>query len=93
LTGSAGVLGPRLSGLLAPLPLFVGVLAVFAHFQQGGVAAAGSVRGTVIASFAFAAFFLVVAGTVERAGILVAFVGATLAALSVQGASLLWLRE
>jgi hypothetical protein len=66
-------------------------LAVFAHFQQGGSAAAGSVRGTVVGSFAFAAFFLVVAGTVEHVGILVAFAGATLAALVVQGASLLWL--
>jgi hypothetical protein len=93
LTGSAGILGPRLSGLLAPLPIFVGVLAVFAHFQQGGVAAAGSVRGTVVGSFAFAAFFLVVAGTVERAGILVAFAGGTLAALAVQAASLLWLKK
>jgi hypothetical protein len=91
LTGSAGVLGPRLSGLLAPLPIFAGVLAVFVHFQQGG-AAAGSVRGTVVGSFAFAAFFLVVAGIVERAGIFFAFAGATLAALLVQGATLLWVK-
>jgi hypothetical protein len=89
LTGSAGVLGPRLSGLLAPLPIFGGVLAVFAHFQQDGAAAAGSVRGTVVGSFAFAAFFLVVAATVEHAGIIVAFAGATIAALLVQGATLI----
>lgn len=92
LTGLAGVLGPRLSGLLAPLPIFAGVLAVFTHIQQGGPAAAGSVRGTVVGSFAFAAFFLVVAGIVEEVGILVSFVGATLAALLIQGTSLLWMR-
>ncbi len=92
LTGAAGVLGPRLSGLLAPLPVFAGVLAVFTHLQQGGTAAAGSVRGTVVGSFAFAAFFLVVAGTVESNGILVAFAGAALAAFLFQGVSLLWMK-
>jgi hypothetical protein len=73
-------------GLLAPLPIFVGVLAVFAHFQQGSAAAVGSVSSAVVGSFAFTAFFLVVAGTVEHIGIIVAFAGAALAALSVQGA-------
>lgn len=92
LTGLAGVLGSRLSGLLAPLPIFAGVLAIFAHYQQGGAAAAGSVRGTVVGSFAFAVFFLVVAGTLEWAGTPVAFAGATLAALLVQGATLMWMR-
>ena len=91
LTGLADVLGPRLSGLLAPLPIFAGVLAVFAHLQQGGDAAANSVRGTLVGSFAFAAFFTVLAALLEPAGIITAFARATLTALAVQGVSLLWL--
>ncbi len=93
LTGLAGALGPRLSGLLAPLPIFAGVLAAFTHHQQGGAAAAGSVRGTVVGSFAFAAFFVVLAALLEATGILAAFVAAVAAAALAQGLSLRFLRR
>lgn len=92
LTGSAGALGSRLSGLLAPLPIFAGVLAVFVHHQQGGTAAAGSVRGTVVGSFAFAAFFVVLAALVKEVGLLAAFASAILSAAIAQGVSLHFLR-
>jgi hypothetical protein len=61
LTGFAAVLGPQLSGLISPFPVFGLVLAVFAHQQQGAGAAMRLVRGNVSGSFAFAFFFLIVA--------------------------------
>src|SRR6185503_8497679 len=38
LTGAAGTLGPRLTGLLAPFPLYASLLTVFAHALDGGEA-------------------------------------------------------
>src|SRR5437588_10555263 len=35
LTGAAAILGPQLSGLLAPFPMFTTILAVFTHHFQG----------------------------------------------------------
>lgn len=79
------VLGPRLTGLVAPLPIFAGILAIFVHRSQGAATAARLLRGVIQGSFAFATFFLAVALLVERAGIGVTFVSATIAALVVQG--------
>ena len=89
----AGFLGPHLSGLLAPLPIFAGVLAVFTHLQEGGAAAAGSVRGTVVGSFAFAVFFVVLVALLGATGILAAFAAAVVAAAVAQGISLRFLRH
>ena len=55
LTASAGALGPRLTGLLAPFPLYAAVLTVFAHAFDGGDAAASVLRGLLLGLFAFAA--------------------------------------
>lgn len=93
LTGLAGVLGPHLSGLIAPLPTFAGVLAVFAHLQHGGAAAAGSVHGTVIGSFASTVFLAALAALLGETGILAAFAAATTIAVMVQGISLRFLHH
>jgi hypothetical protein len=93
LTGLANVLGAHLSGLLAPFPVFGTILAVFTHRFQGATAAARLLRGVVLGSFSFAAFFLVVALMIERAGILAAFVCATATALTLHSASLLLLHK
>lgn len=90
LTAAAPALGPRLSGLLAPFPLFAAILAVFTHHADGPGPAARLLRGVVIGMFAFASFFLVVAGLLTSAGIAVAFVSASAVTLAMQGASL-WL--
>ena len=90
LTASAGALGPRLTGLLAPFPLYAAVLTVFAHALDGGDAAGSVLRGLLLGLFAFAAFFLVLAATLSTAGIAVAFATAIAIALALQGASL-WL--
>lgn len=89
LTGLAGALGPRLSGLLTPFPVFGSVLAIFTHRFQGASATARLLRGIVLGSFTFAFFFLVVAATVARAGVAAAFVGATVGALLLHG-GVLW---
>ncbi|MGH9841204.1 MAG: hypothetical protein ACREEM_20820 [Blastocatellia bacterium] len=93
LTGLADVLGARLSGLLAPFPVFGTILAVFTHRFQGATAAARLLRGVVLGSFSFAAFFLVIALMIERAGILAAFICATVTALTLHGLSLLLLQK
>jgi hypothetical protein len=93
LTGLAPVLGPQLSGLLAPFPIYTTILAVFAHYFQGASAASHLLRGVVLGLFAFVGFFLVVAALIPQAGIPDTFLSATALTLTVQGISLLLLRS
>jgi len=88
LTNFAMRLGPQLSGLLAPFPIFALVLAVFAHRQQGADASIRLLRGNVIGSLAFAFFFLVVGGFLTNLDIPLTYLIATLAAILVNGISL-----
>ena len=60
LTAAARTLGPQISGLIAPFPVFGVVLAAFTQHRQGPAAAARLLRGNVLGSLAFIAFFLVV---------------------------------
>lgn len=90
LTAASSLLGPQLSGLLTPFPIFASILGAFTHHFQGGTAARQLQRGVVIGSFTFAVFFLVIAGTIERGGIVLAFGLAILASLLIHGCSL-WL--
>ncbi len=93
LTGGAAFLGSRLTGLLATIPLYVSVLTVFAHQQQGSAAAAHVLRGLLYGMFAFAGFFVALGLLIERAGIAVSFLAATVTALAIQGMSLWVLRK
>jgi len=93
LTAAASALGPHLTGLLAPFPLYAAILTGFAHSQQGGRAAIGVLRGLLFGLFAFATFFAVLAALIERSGIALAFAGALVAALGVQGGSFWLLRR
>jgi hypothetical protein len=93
LTALAGALGPRLTGLLAPFPFYAAVLAVFAHALDGAPAATSVLRGLLFGLAAAAAFFLVLAATLQVVGIGVAFVVALAVSLGVQGASLWALRR
>lgn len=90
LTGAAAVLGPRLSGLLAPLPVFSSIVAIFAHKFEGAAAARLVLRGILAGSFAFIAFYLAITTLIEPWGIIAAFGCALLGALLAQGCSL-WL--
>jgi len=93
LTGIAPALGPRLTGLLAPFPLYGAVLAVFAHALEGPRSAAALLRGLLAGLFGFAAFFLVLATCLERWGLLAAFAAAIALTLAVQGVALFTLRK
>jgi hypothetical protein len=93
LTGAAPVLGPRLTGLLSPYPLYAAILAAFAHHRQGPAPAAEVLRGLLLGLFSFAGFFVVVAGVLETAGIGPAFAAALALALAVQAGALWVLRR
>jgi hypothetical protein len=93
LTGSAPLLGARLTGLLGTFPLYVSILSIFAQRQQGPAAAAHVQRGLLYGMFAFAGFFLTLGLLIERAGIGWSFIAATLVALAIQGSSLWVLRR
>lgn len=92
LTASAPTLGPHLTGLLAPFPLYASILAVFAHSAQGAGAAINVLRGLLLGLFAFAGFFLTLAVLLTQSGIGAAFVAAITIGLLIQGASLWVLR-
>lgn len=88
LTTSATWMGPRLSGLLTPFPIFASTLAAFAHRQQGAAAAQRFLRGHVIGLFGFAAFLIAVAALLTQVPMAVTYPVAALAALIVNGITL-----
>ena len=88
LTGLAPTLGPHLTGLLSPFPLYAAILAVFAHHLRGPAPAAGVVKGLLLGLFAFASFFLVLAALIEQVGIALAFAAAITVTAVFQGGSL-----
>lgn len=90
LTAGAPMLGPQLTGLLSPFPLFASILAVFAHHQVGSQAAMKVLRGLLLGLFAFTGFFTVLSALLETFGITIAFIAALVTALLIQGSSL-WL--
>ena len=90
LTGAADVLGPRLSGLLSPLPIFSSIVAIFAHKFEGAAAARLVLHGILAGSFAFIAFYLAITVLIVPWGVIATFGCALLGALLAQGCSL-WL--
>ena len=93
LTGIAPFIGSRLTGLLTTIPLYVTILSIFAQRHQGPAAAAHVLRGLLYGMFAFTGFFIVLSLLLERTSIAVAFLSATLMALTIQGCSLFVLRK
>ena len=87
ITAAAPVIGPRLAGLLSPLPVFGIVLALFSH-QAHGPAAVGVLDGLVVGLLAPAVFFVAVAVGLPALG-LAAFAVATVAALIAQASTML----
>jgi len=88
LTAAARHLGPALSGLLSPVPVFLLVMAAFTQRSEGTAACVRVLRGGVIGSFAFATFFLVVGVLLGRVGLGATYALASLAALAVNAATL-----
>lgn len=93
LTSFASLLGPRLSGLLTPFPIYATILAVFTHYAQGGASARRLLRGLITGVFSFAVFFLVIAVLIVPLGIALTFGLATLLALTLHGVSLFLLKK
>ena len=85
LTTAANVLGPQLSGLISTFPIFGVLFAVFTHFQQGPQAASNLLRGIVLGSVAYTAFFLTIGVCLIPLGMALMYVLAPLAALLVSG--------
>ena len=92
ITALAPSLGPRLTGLLAPFPLFTTILAAFAHHQAGPAAAIKVLHGLLMGLFSYASFFFVLAILLVPAGIGLAFVIAIITMLTMQGISL-WILQ
>jgi hypothetical protein len=88
LTEAASRLGPRMSGLLSPVPVLLLVLAAFAHQTEGAGASIRVLFGGIIGSFAFAVFFLIVGAGLGRFGIGVTYVAASLCTVAVNSAVL-----
>jgi hypothetical protein len=93
ITGSASFFGSRLTGLLTTIPLYVTILAIFAHRHQGPAAAAHVLRGLLYGMFAFAGFFITLGLLMEKTGIAISFLSAIMVAFAVQGTSLWILRQ
>lgn len=93
LTAAASVLGPQLSGLITPFPIFGTVLSVFAHQHQGAAAAMQLLRGMGLSLFGVAGFFLVVGGLLPTLGIAATYTLAVLINLAANGAALYLSRQ
>jgi hypothetical protein len=93
LTGFSTTLGPRLTGLLTPFPLYGSILAAFAHQQQGAEAAARVLHGLLLGLFAFVGFFTTLAIALVPLGIGGAFALAISLALIVQTSTLALMRR
>jgi hypothetical protein len=92
LTAVAPVLGPYLSGLLSPFPLFGAVLVVFVHRSEGATSAMKLLRGLLFGLFAPAGFFMALSALIEPLGIGLGFAAATATASVAQGFILRLLR-
>jgi hypothetical protein len=88
LTSFSTVLGPRLTGLLATFPVYASTLSAFAQHLQGPWAAAQVQRGLLLGLFSFAGFYLFLGATLQSFGVALAFGGAIMVALLIQGGTL-----
>jgi len=93
ITEAAEVLGPQLSGILAAFPIYVTVLAIFAHRLEGPEQAMGVARGLQVGLFGTICFFLVITSTIDRLGIALAFGLGVVAVAVVQSISLRLVRK
>jgi hypothetical protein len=85
ITGFAVALGPKWSGLLAPVPAFTRLLTVFAHQRHGPAAAHQLSHGVIVGAFGAISFFCVVAFSLTSLSIMTTFVLATIAAFTTNG--------
>jgi len=92
LTEAAPWLGPGLTGLLSPFPVFASILAVASHASEGAAPAVQLLHGVVMGLFSFWGFFVGLCLALPRCGTAWGFVLATGAALGVQAITVRALR-
>ena len=85
ITGASTVLGPYLSGLLTPFPVYVSVLASSTYRAHGPTPAVQLVRGTAIGLFTPAVFSLIIGTTIVGLGTGVSFGLAVITSLPIHG--------
>jgi hypothetical protein len=90
LTAAASLTGPWLNGVLATVPIFVSIMAVFAQRHYGADAALHVLWGFVLGVFSVLGFFFALANLIVPFGIAASFVAAIAAAFAVQALTL-WL--
>lgn len=77
----SAVVGPFVSGLLAPFPVAMTIMATFTHRHDGASAAQQFIRSLLVGLLSFAVFFLAVGALLPTHGIATAFAAGTLGAL------------
>jgi hypothetical protein len=90
LTEAASQLGPQLTGLLAPFPVYATVLTSFTHQLEGMASAIRFLRGLEVGLYTFATFFLILGISIVALGIVASFASALAISLFVHFSSL-WL--
>jgi len=85
ITTVASTLGPQLSGLLTPIPVFTITLVIFTHSRQGPTPVFVFLTGLQYGLFSFAAFCAVVGVLLVPYGLAVAMAVGLLAFLAVSG--------
>ena len=93
ITGVAQFLGPQLTGLLTPFPVYATILAVFTHRSEGGTHAIKLLRGVVAGCFTFTVFFLIISVTITNWGVGLAFASAILISTVTHAVSFQFLRR
>lgn len=87
LTRLAGFAGPRLSGLLAPFPVTVTILAAFTHQHHGAAAARRLLEALLGGLVSFAVFFFAAGMLLSLSGTPLALSVAAAAAIAVHAAA------
>ena len=88
LTGLAPLLGAHTSGIVATFPVYVSILALFTHHQEGLPGAMDVLRGLLVGLFGTAAFLLILAVALVPLGIGPAFGLAIACTIAIQAVAL-----
>jgi uncharacterized membrane protein YgaE (UPF0421/DUF939 family) len=93
ITAVAQLLGPKLTGLLTPIPIYATVLAVFTHRYEAAQNAVRLLRGVVAGSTTATIFLLIVSSTITSWGVGFAFLSAIAVSLATHTAIFQFLRS
>ncbi|MEP6895265.1 MAG: hypothetical protein ABI986_06630, partial [Chloroflexota bacterium] len=89
MTGIAPYIGPRLTGLLTTIPLYAGILTIFAHRQHRDAGANSVFLRRATRSVRRLGFYIVLGLLIQNTSLAVSFGSAILSALIVQGLTLI----